>query len=101
MPGKNVGNLMEYGPMPKVNQAPKKEQAVIVSIPPAVKKYLNMLVMSNSIIWIAAGFALLVLDGPLNTFTIVALSIAIFWCIFIIPFFVSFITKIDWGQRGG
>lgn len=102
MQGKEIQPVMEYGRVPnKGSQAPKKEQAVIVTIPPEVKRYLMFLVLSNSVIWILFGFGAMGFEEDREMWTIIISSGCILWVVGVIPFFVHFITKINWGQRGG
>ncbi len=92
--------MMEFGSVPQKASTPKKEQTVLVNIPPEMKKALNSFAILNTLVWCAAGIVSLKSEA-LPVWGIVMLSIAIFCCTVIFPVFIAFINKIPWGQRGG
>jgi hypothetical protein len=77
----------------------KSNSPVIATLPRHVKSWLMMLAISNTLCWLGFIFGWFGFEdaGPIQA----ALSgIAIFWSTFCIPLQMSFIIKIDWGQKG-
>jgi hypothetical protein len=82
-------------------KAAAKEQAVIATLPRHVKSWLMMLVGSNSICWLAFIFGWLGFGDGVSALVNALSGIAVFWSVICLPLQMSFIIKIDWGQRGG
>ena len=82
-------------------QQPKKSQTVIVSLPSEVKRYLSLMTNFNSLVWIVVGLTFWLMDEnePLPSWAKVAMGIAVFICVFLIPVFINFINKVPWGQK--
>lgn len=81
--------------------AAKKDQAVIARLPPHVKSMLMLLALTNSIVFFLFGVGWLGFDEEMSVLKIAVSAMAAFWCVICIPIFMWFITRTDWGQRGG
>lgn len=92
----SVGRGVDYGSR---QPSKAKVQTVIVSIPPAVKRHLSLMASLNSVMWVAVGLCFWLFEGELPVWAIVGMSIGIFVCVIGLPWFISFISKVPWGQE--
>ena len=90
-------SMMVGGMVPRPGQ--KKEQTVIVSLPPQVKRYLTLMTNFNSAVWVIAGLTLWFSEDPLPNWAWIGFAIAIFCCVVLIPIFINFINNVPWGQK--
>lgn len=79
----------------------RKEQTVIVTLPPQVKRYLTAMMNFNSATWIAVAMTFWLADDPLKLpiWGLILLSMAILCCVILIPVFINFINNVPWGQK--
>lgn len=81
-------------------QPAKKEAAVIATIPTHVRSYLHFVSLINSLLFLAIAFKWIEFDEK-DGVESAMYGICLFYGILIQPIFVHFITRIQWGQRGG